>query len=500
MAVKKDFDVPKLDGPIFKTPRVQVGAAAGFVCHPASEKHMEALGFPTKLVDNWKEVLIAKLAELMEKYQSLRLFLDMCVKCGSCTDKCQFFLSTGDPINMPAARQDLLRKIYRHYFTLSGKVFGKLSNAEELTEDTLKEWSVYFYQCSECRRCSVFCPLGIDTAEITMAARELLQSVGIGQKYTLEVIGKLHEVGNNLGLPKKALKGTLDFMEEDVEEEIGVPVKFPLDVKGAEVMLIVPSADFFAEPHIYSLAGYAKVFHAAGISYTFSSYASEFGNFGMFTGNYEQMRKTAQRIVDAAKELKPKRIIVGECGHAWRVGYSFWDTLNGPFDFLHSDYRFPMHICEYTNNLIKEGVIRLDKSANDDYVVTYHDSCNVARASRIGEKPGGQFEIPREILKATCNNYVEMDPRTNGEFTFCCGAGAGMLTDEIMEIRVKGASPKVAALKDVMDKKGVTNMAMICAVCKAQFTGVMPYFDIPMDAISGVHQFVSNAILLGGQK
>ncbi len=48
----------------------------------------------------------------------------------------------------------------------------------------------------------------------------------------------------------------------------GIPVKLPLNVKGADILLVTPSADFFAEPHIDGLIGYAKVFHEAGISWT----------------------------------------------------------------------------------------------------------------------------------------------------------------------------------------------------------------------------------------
>ncbi len=193
----------------------------------------------------------------------------------------------------------------------------------------LDEWYTYYNQCSECRRCSVFCPYGIDTAEVTMAAKEIMDVVGHGQKYTNEIIGKVHRIGNNLGLPGPALADTLEGLEEDVKEETGVDVRFPLDEKGAEVLLVTPSADFFAEPHVDSLIGYAKVFHAAGISWTLSSHASEAGNFGLFIGNYDQLRKIALRIREAALELGVKRIVVGECGHAWRVAYSFWNTLTG---------------------------------------------------------------------------------------------------------------------------------------------------------------------------
>jgi len=54
--------------------------------------------------------------------------------------------------------------------------------------------------------------------------------------------------------------------------------------------MVTPSADFFAEPHIDGLIGYAKVFHQSGVTWTMSSYASEAANFGMFIGSYEVMR------------------------------------------------------------------------------------------------------------------------------------------------------------------------------------------------------------------
>jgi Fe-S oxidoreductase len=49
-----------------------------------------------------------------------------------------------------------------------------------MTVGVIKEWFMYAYQCTECRRCSVFCPYGIDTAEVTMMLRELLHLLGIG--------------------------------------------------------------------------------------------------------------------------------------------------------------------------------------------------------------------------------------------------------------------------------------------------------------------------------
>ena len=493
---KIEFKTPEL-GEYLERPALQPDAMAHSKPYVAAEAHQEALGFPGELVDDWQNVAIAKMGELLGKYRALPVFLDSCVKCGACTDKCHYYLGTGDPKNMPVARQDLLRKVYRRYFTFAGKYFPRLVGATDLTKDVLDEWYSYFHQCSQCRRCSVFCPYGIDTAEISMAAREILDTVGVGQKYCNEIIGKVYKIGNNLGLPEPALVNTLEGLEEDIEEETGVTVRLPVDQEGADVLLVTPSADFFAEPHVDGLMGYAKVFHQAGINWTVSSHASEAANFGLFIGNYDNMRKVALRIREAALELGVKRIVFGECGHAWRVAYSFLNTLAGPFDFLDPRYPVPQHIIEVTHDLIGRGALTLDKSANDERRVTFHDSCNVARASRMGTKPGGQFVLPREVIKAVCNHYFDMPADTIRDATFCCGGGGGLLTDDLLELRVKGALPRMQAYKEVVERHGVTHLAAICAICKSQFVKVLPQYGFEMDQILSVHQLVGDAIVLG---
>ena len=117
----------------------------------------------------------------------------------------------------------------------------------------------------------------------------------------------------------------------------------------------------------------------------------------------------------------------------------------------------------------------------------------------MGDIPGGQFDIPRAIIRAVANNYIEMAPATTREKTFCCGGGGGLLTDELLDLRVKGALPRMEALTEVANENGVNFMATICAICKAQFTKVLPYYGFKMNMVGGVHQLVSTAIRLGGK-
>jgi len=262
-------------------------------------------------------------------------------------------------------------------------------------------------------------------------------------------------------------------------------------------LLVTPSADFFAEPHVEGLIGYAKVLHEAGISWTLSSQASEAANFGLFIGNYNNMQKMALRIKHAAQALNVKRIVFGECGHAWRVAHNFLETLVGPLDFLDSKYRAPQHIVEVTFDLLQRGAIKVNPQANDDKRITFHDSCNIARASSMGGIVGGQLTIPRDVLKAVCNHFYDMPADAIGDATFCCGGGGGLLTDDMMELRLKGAQPRMLALKELHEKYQITHMAAMCAICKSQFAAVFPHYGWQMEQVLSVHQLVGDALVMG---
>ncbi len=118
----------------------------------------------------------------------------------------------------------------------------------------------------------------------------------------------------------------------------------------------------------------------------------------------------------------------------------------------------------------------------------------------MGDTPGDQMTIPRELIRSACNKFTDMAEETIGETTFCCGGGGGVLTDEMIEIRVKGIMPRMQALKRVKDSHGVNFFALICAICKAQCTKVFPYYGIDMEEVGGIHQLISNAIVLGAKE
>jgi len=486
----------------------------GNFIYPAKPKNLEYMGFPNprvwsptdedwKLPANWKEIILNGIRERLDKYRSFKVFMDICVRCGACADKCHFFIGGGDPKNMPVLRAELLRSIYRSDFTTAGRILGSLAGGRPLTVDVIKEWFFYFYQCTECRRCSVFCPYGIDTAEITMMARELLNLLGLNVNWIMEPVANCFRTGNHLGIQPHGLKDTLEFFADDIETYTGVRVDIPMNKKGADILFVTPSGDFLADPGIYTCMGYMVLFHELGLNYTWSTYASEGGNFGLFT-SHETIKRLNAKIYAEAKRLGVKWILGGECGHMWRVLHQYMDTMNGPADFLqvprspitgtefaHARSTKMVHIVEFTADLIKHGKLKLDPSRNDKLKVTFHDSCNPARAMGI-------FEEPRYVIRNVCNNFYEMPENTIREQTFCCGGGSGLGTDEMMEMRLRGGLPRGNAVHHVQQKHGVNRLAAMCAIDRATLSTVCEYWA-PEVRVTGIHEMVANAMVLKGE-
>jgi len=511
---KIDHTPPVFRGWMDTQPEIRPGIA----CYGSKAKDLKYVDLPNprdwspfdddwKLPENWEETIHEGFKDRLDKFRSFKLFMDICVRCGACADKCHFFIGSGDPKNMPVMRAELLRSVYRKKFTVGGKLLGRLAGARELTEDALKELWYYLYQCTECRRCSLFCPYGIDMAEVTIMGRELTNLLGLNIDWIAAPVANCYRTGNHLGIQPHAYKDMLDFFTDEIEDITGLRMEQDLNRKGAEILFITPSGDVFADPGTFTCMGYMMLFHylkGLGLDITWSTYASEGGNFGYFT-SHEMAKRLNAKMYAEAKRLGVKWILGGECGHMWRVLNQYMDTFNGPPDFLEEPVspitgtRFEnakttkmTHIIEFTADLIKNNKLKLDPSRNDNLKVTFHDSCNPARGMGI-------LEEPRYVIKNVCNNFYEMPPGTIREQTFCCGSGAGLNAGENMELRMRGGLPRANAVKFVHEKHDVNMLACICAIDRAVLPNLMEYW-VPEVDVTGVHELVANALVFEGEK
>jgi hypothetical protein len=321
-------------------------------------------------------------------------------------------------------------------------------------------------------------------------------------------VANCYRTGNHLGIQPHAYRDMIDFFCEDIEDLTGVLPKPSLNRKGAEILFITPSGDVFADPGTYTAMGYLILFHFLeekyGLDITWSTYASEGGNFGFFT-SHETMKRLNAKMYAEAKRLGVKWILGGECGHMWRVINQYMDTMNGPADHLEAPVspitgtRFQnaastkmVHICEFLADLIQHDKLDLDKSRNDHLKVTFHDSCNPARGM-------GLLDEPRYVIQSVCDHFYDMPSNTIREQTFCCGSGAGLNAGEDMELRLSGGLPRANAVRHVHEKHGVNMLACICAIDRAVLPALMEYW-VPEVDVTGICEMVGNALNMPGQK
>ena len=375
--------------------------------------------------DNWKEIVLDGMAERLKKYRSFKLFMDTCVRCGACADKCHFFIGGGDPKNMPVLRAELLRSIYRNDFTAMGKVLGKLAGGPRADRSTSsRSGSTTSTSAPSAAAARVFCPFGIDTAEITMFGRELLGLLGLYVNWVDRAGGQLLPHSETTWRSRPTAWSTRSSSWWTTSRKPPASsVDLPVQQEGRRGPLH-PAVGRLSSPTpgIYTCMGYMLLFHELGLDYTFSTYASEGGNFGLFT-SHEMIKRLNSKIYAEAKRLGVKWILGGECGHMWRVLHQYMDTVNGPADFLEVP-KSPItgtvfenaksikmiHIMEFIADLIRHGKLNLDPSRNDHIRVTFHDSCNPARAMGIFEEP--RYVITQRV-QPLLRDAGEHDPRAD---------------------------------------------------------------------------------------
>lgn len=414
------------------------------------------------------------------KHTNYRLILDHYVrisaKCSRCTTNCQIYEATGDDADIPCNRSELLLSVYRRHFTMSGVLRGRILGDPGLTDEQVQEMAESFYNCTVCRRCSIECPMGIDHGIITHLGRYILSEIGIAPRALVvstreQLIGKS---GNTSAIPVPAMMDSMEFLTEDMEEEKGIDIPFPMDVEGAEYLFLPAVSDFLMEAD--TLMGNAAVFKATGGSWTIGTGYFDGINYGLFYSDHV-LEKVVQKIQVEAKRLKVKKILIGECGHASRSAKVFYTTYCGGKDAI------PVVNCmEYAYEMLKAGRLKLDPNVITERV-TYHDPCNIARSGWIVEQP-------REIIKAFCKDFVEMTP--NRRDAICCGGGSGTVSiDEIRPYRTTiGGRAKAEQIKAT----GAKYCIAPCANCKKQLKELMEDNNIDCEIV-GLHDLLYKAII-----
>ena len=404
-------------------------------------------------------------------------YLNTCAHCGLCADSCHYYIALNDIQSIPAYKLALVTKIFKKSFGFIGKKLPSLVGAADLTNELIEEWvDSLFGRCTLCGRCSINCTMGINIPYLIRAARGALASVGLVPPGLQSTVNTAIEKGNNMGISKEDWLETVEWLEEELQQDVDdSDAQLPVDNQGARLLYTINPREAMFFP--LSISAAAKVFYAAGESWTFSSENFDVTNYGLYSGDDEAAAIMSERLIVAQEELGCEELILAECGHGFNSNR--WEAP----EWLQRTYGLKVKsILQVIADYIREGRLKLDPTRNTK-VVTLHDPCNLVRL-------GGIVEEQRYALKHAVSNFVEMTP--NREKNFCCGGGGGQLA----MTRFSKRRLEVGKIKaDQIKATGASVVATPCHNCIDQLMELNKHYKLNIE-IKTITELVADAIVL----
>lgn len=415
--------------------------------------------------------------------QPLVLTMEHCTRCNTCSEACHIFEASGrNELYRPIYRSEILRRLYFKYVRGGGLLSAWQHGDITLNWPLVARLIELSYRCNLCRRCAQTCPIGADNGLVAHELRKVFsQEMGIAPKEIHEQGSMLQlKVGSSTGMNSRVVKDNIEFIDEDISEKTGIEVHTPWDVEGADVLLIHNAGEIMAWPE--NPGAFALILNAAGISWTLSSELAGYDsiNYGLWYDDV-QFARVALKHAEAARKLKVKKIVIGECGHAHKALSVVADRL------LTGDLNIPrVSSMSLLRDIVMSGRIQFDPSRND-FPVTLHDPCNLVRLM-------GVVEPQREIVRKLCPQFREMTP--HGVDNYCCGGGSGfaiMGGHNFPDWRFHVAGRKklqqiLNAFADCIDSDTPKYLCAPCSNCKGQMRDLLAYYGL----------WEKNKILYGG--
>jgi Fe-S oxidoreductase len=384
----------------------------------------------------------------------LKAYVETCIHCGLCSEACHYYLSHDkDPRWSPVSKvKQTLWEMLIH----KGKVSPEfIKQAAEVAAT----------ECNLCKRCAMYCPFGIDTAYLMLVVRRICHLLGVTPLYIQDTVHSHAATLNQMWVKDDEWIDTLQWQEEEAQGEIPT-LRIPLEKEGADIMysVIGPEPKFQAQL-IYQMA---VIMDVAGVNWTMPATPGwDNSDMAMFTGDNEIMGRIKRLHFETAARLKVKRIVMGECGHAFRSVYDVGNRWLG--------WRMPpipiVHAIEFYYEMLKEGRIKVAKKYAQP--VTLHDPCNVIRG-------GGLAEKARYVVNAICEKLVEMYP--NREHNYCCCAGGGVINCGPPYKNKRVVSNRVKA-EQLFDAKarGAKVLLAPCHNCHSGLEDINRYYGVDLE-------------------
>ncbi|MBF0450836.1 MAG: (Fe-S)-binding protein [Candidatus Magnetomorum sp.] len=381
----------------------------------------------------------------------LKSYVETCVHCGMCSEACHVYLSKDkDPIYSPAGK---VKRTLSEMIQKKGKVSPEFIREASIIAST---------ECNLCKRCAMYCPFGIDVAYLLLLVRRICHLCGVTPLYIQDTAHSHSVTMNQMWVKDDEWIDTLQWQEEEAQAEIP-NLRIPLEKEGADIMysVIGPEPKFQAHLIYYM----SVIMKAAGIDWTMPATPGwDNSDMAMYTGDNEIMGRVKRMHFDTAARLKVNRIIMGECGHAFRSVHDMGNRWLG--------YKLPpipvIHAIEFYHELLSSGKIKIKDQY--DKKVTLHDPCNVIRGRGLGE-------LSRKVVNTLCSNFVEMTP--NREHNYCCNAGGGVINTGPPFKNKRVLSNRIKA--EQMAATGADVVISPCHNCHSGLEDIVHHYKLNME-------------------
>ncbi len=484
LAVEELMPLPNLQDELQAKPPVRPLTEEQKASYECSLDGVSAIRLPKPKSKEEEEALVRSFLRGLERLfskednwtflQPLTLSLEYCAKCQACNEECPVYLASGrQDIYRPSYRSEVLRRIIHRYLKKGNKILDRFTgNDVELNWTTIARLAESSYRCTLCRRCAQTCIRGVDNGLIAHELRKMFsQEMGIAAK-ELHDAGTVQQlkVGASTGMNPQAFEGIIEFMEEEIEEKTGRKIRIPIDKKGADILLIHNTGEFMSWPE--NPEAFAIIFDAAGIDWTLSSKLGgyEATNYGLWYDDV-QLSRIAFSQAQVARDLRARKIVIGECGHAHKAAIVTADRVFPP------ELNIPRESCmPVLEEIVLSGKLKLNPQRNN-FPVTLHDPCNMVRSMGI-------VEPQRRILRAICPQFREMEP--HGVHNYCCGGGSGFAVMNSMnfpdwKLSVSGrmkVKQIIDAFEGVLDPRIAKYVCAPCSNCKGQLRDLISYYNL----------------------
>ncbi len=348
--------------------------------------------------------------------------IEACTRCGECLKYCPVYAQKGEEEIDPRGKIQAFKSFIRSQYGIWAKIFGP----KKLDEEKLKKFSEMVYRCTLCGECSVSCPVSIDAKHLWTALRETLVEMGHFPEAAKRMKANVLQAHNVSGDENEERTEWLEFLDELPDDQYRK--------EKAEVAFFVGCvASFFPLVQKIPLA-FVEILNKAEVDFALLGGEEWCCGFPLIgAGMKQEANLLIQHNLEMVEKKGVKRVVFAcpSCYHTWMEEYK-------------TDIEI-FHSTQFIKKLIDEGKISFREKK---IKVTYHDPCDLGRAS-------GVYEAPREILHSIPGvELVEME--NNREHCKCCGGGgnlemvdpelsAALAQEKINQIQTTGADTVITA-------------------------------------------------------